>query len=266
MSDQDKSPDWVAGYQARCREEVEAYLKIVESGHQVYDRVIRGLVEAPTFLERETARLAVLAEAHAAELHVGRPVLDVPGRAGCPVCMEAYAAAVGPGRCYARGHVQGHFGPFRGGCDIWFRKVDQGALVADLEALREDIKSFDNGRGEGAYFAEEIDRVLNDNRGPIPAHNGHYGVDSDQHSITTCPECIRVRAGGADLAEIRCEPGIVGGHVGCDHDPDRVHRSPDYVVPKTGAGCEFHAERGDGYVINCPACEAVVAGRVGGGE
>lgn len=34
------------------------------------------------------------------------------------------------------------------------------------------------------------------------------------------------RGGGADLAEIRCTPGIVGGHVGCDHDPDRMDAAP----------------------------------------
>lgn len=135
MSDQDKSPDWVAGYQARCREEVETYLRIVDAGHQVYDRVIRGLVNTPTFAEREEARLAVLAEAHAAELHVGRPVLDRPGRAGCPVCMEAYAAVVGPGRCYARGHVQGHLGPFRGGCDVWLPNGNNAVECPDERSI-----------------------------------------------------------------------------------------------------------------------------------
>ncbi len=35
------------------------------------------------------------------------------------------------------------------------------------------------------------------------------------------------RVGGADLAEIRCVPGIVRGHVGCDHDPDRMDAAPN---------------------------------------
>lgn len=32
------------------------------------------------------------------------------------------------------------------------------------------------------------------------------------------------RAGGADLAEVRCVDDV---HIGCDHDPDRI--SPDYA-------------------------------------
>lgn len=41
-----------------------------------------------------------------------------------------------------------------GGC---FAEED---LLKDLRALRERIRPYDNGRGEGEYFAEEIDDLL----------------------------------------------------------------------------------------------------------
>lgn len=108
---------YTAGYQARVRQEVAAYFEAIRAGQQVYDRVIKGLVDTPTYLERKAARVAVLREGHAAELHVGQPVLD------CPVCQEATRVVVGRwhgSHCVAPGHV--HTGieanRYGDGCDV----------------------------------------------------------------------------------------------------------------------------------------------------
>lgn len=73
---------YAAGYQARVQEEVRSYFAAITAGHEVYDRVLRALVEVPSHAERERARLLVVREGHDAGLHEG-------GRRGCPWCEEA---------------------------------------------------------------------------------------------------------------------------------------------------------------------------------
>ena len=155
---------YAAGYQARVQEEVREYFKALTAGREIYDRVIKGLVELPTAAERERARLLIVREGHDAGIHEG-------GRRGCPWCDELAA----PARVVAV-----HFAVDRAGCP-------------------------------------------------------------NESSTTCCAElgyCSMLRRNAAS---------------------DR-HHSGDYVVPAR-RGCEFHRERGDGYVVNCPACEAVLAGR-----
>lgn len=144
MDDQDKSDAWkagyTAGYQARVREETESYLASVLGGQQVYDRVIRDLINLKPFSERERDRLAVIREGHEAGIHEG-------GRIGCPWC-EVRAAAeheclIKDGRCLAPGHVETRDGRRA----AWFA---QGAAE----------------RGELPERHGESDRH----------HSGHYGV------------------------------------------------------------------------------------------
>lgn len=71
----------------------------------------------------------------------------------------------------------------------------------------------------------------------------------------TRPNAEMNRSGGADLAEIRCVPGIVGGHIGCDHDPDRTMTAPN-------PGLADHAFRSLNGATSCVA----VVGPLGSGE
>jgi hypothetical protein len=77
---------YTAGYQARCREEIATYFEAITAGKKIYDNVIRGLINAPSYAERKEERLAVLREAHAAGLHVGREPRLFPS--DCPRCAE----------------------------------------------------------------------------------------------------------------------------------------------------------------------------------
>jgi hypothetical protein len=162
MDDQDKSDAYqrgfTAGYQRRCQEEIETWNVALEQGRHIYDSVIRSLAEAPTYAERREARLAVLREAHAAELHAGRRV------PGCPVCEEAIRAAmadVAALRIFCPLHEVGD--PDN---DTIVARWNRGVTCSAGDRCR--------ARGLAGSFAE---------RGPVPAHNGHYGVPENDVSV-----------------------------------------------------------------------------------
>lgn len=175
-----------AGYSARCREEVESYLRVVESGRQVYDNVIRDLINLPSAAERKAQREAILREAHAAELHAGRPAY------GCPVCAEARHAA-------ARTVAQEACGPIEGGgwrCKPWARCThDGGCLLDDGESDRHH---------SGHYGAPLIDGTgitstmidLSGRRGASCPVNGLAGY--------ACPCTLDLRRGIVVDAEAGC--------------------------------------------------------------
>lgn len=86
---------FTAGYQARVQEEVRDYFASLTAGREIYDRVIKGLVELPTAAERERTRLLVVREGHDAGLHED-------GRIGCPWCAERHSES--------DRHHSGHYG------------------------------------------------------------------------------------------------------------------------------------------------------------
>jgi len=208
MDDQDKSEAYArgftAGYQRAKAEELAHYRAMVENGRQIYDRVIRGMINVLPFAERDAARLEVLREGHEAGLHVGRPVLDLPGRKGCPVCVEARAAANEVVKSV-------------GGTD-WC-----GVEIAHLPhpwALSGDVLGSAPDRRCGGTNTTPYNK-----RGEVPAHNGHYGV----HDATAeqCSAC-----GSTDPA-VRNNPGGFK----CD-DPGQFHafgmraaQNPAYGAP-----------------------------------
>jgi hypothetical protein len=314
MSDQEDKPGaeyrrgFTAGYQHAKAEELEHYRAAIEGGRQIYDRVIRGLIEVPTFADRDGRRLEVLREAHAAELHVGRPVLDIAGRKGCPMCMEARdaAAAWRPtprlAACVARWPecAEGEYNPkccrFPKSCSATIYGDD--VTPEDLEPMRSPspcrcghpvgehgvngctrVRVGHEDQNEQCPCRHTDDMLLN--RGPVPAHNGHYGVPG-----CTCPIGRGGLVGTSDIEDCP-KHGPMGIQAVADA------QNPDYGVPlvnplciangfhvtdcrcdsaaRMGAGgkisgCSYHRERGDGHVPSCGACTLVAQRAARGGR
>jgi hypothetical protein len=231
--DQDKTNvdfrrGYTAGYQARCREEIESYFAQVRAGQQVYDRVLRKLIDVPTAAERKAARVATLREGHAAELHYA-PVPD------CPVCREAGAAA-------AEAHWRPMIEPYDAANQMaaWLARRGVG-LTPTPGTVRRGVE-LDHAEALAQPECTHANECAPNLHGCVASqsqHNGHYGAP-DQ-SVWWCRthgrsygECAGNTTddslcAAAPSALTRCAECGAPSWL-CEHAGVREHRDTDYVV------------------------------------
>lgn len=132
-------------------------------------------------------------------------------------------------------------------------------IEGDRESLAEAIR-----RGERVNAHRLVDNLIDNQRWlrDLAGQCGNCGMPRGTNADTGCNECA------ARAARLRRAWRANGCGPACArlHGESHTHHNGDYGAPEQNVrpACEFHRERGDGYVVGCPACEVALAARVGG--
>lgn len=204
---------FTAGYQARCREETEGYLAALTAGRQIYDRVIRDLVNLKPFSQREADRLATIREGHEGGAHEG-------GRRGCPWCADDRYS---------------------------------GKSLAELGSIMESSEYRNPGpMCRCSAFAGQHTAYQGSCTGSMlltgEPHSGHYGAPArkcEHGFIADGQACGEFGCGTCDGCggPVTAHGMHNNGMTRCPDDPNYGAQNPDYVAPVPLApGCEAHGQ------------------------